>query len=167
MAQVSFPSQVQRKVDALLKEFAFRKKQNLSSEESFDGDSGSEFVDDELIQNVGTADMLPGMASAVQELQKRRSRQIRNKQRGWLESEEGRKMTEFRKSLPAYKERDALLAAIEKNQVMFDMITLTGELSYCIEWQLFYVLNCSVCCACICMVAYAICECFGRTELPD
>ena len=96
-----------------------------------------------------------------------RSRQIRNKQRGWLESEEGRKMTEVHKSLLAYKERDALLAAIEKNQVMFDMITLTGELSYCIKWQLFYVLNCSVCRACICMVAYAICECFGRTELPD
>lgn len=129
MAQVSFPSQVQRKVDALLKEFAFRKKQGLisvSEGEFFDGDSGTDIIDDELelIQKAGTADVLPGMASAIQELQKRRSRQIRNKQRGWQESVEGRKMTEFRKTLPAYKERDALLAAVERKQVIFEMIAL-------------------------------------------
>lgn len=126
LAQVSFPNQVQRKVDALLKEFAFRKKQSqMSASEygSLDGDSGSDIIDDEveLAQKAGTRDMLPGMASAVQELQSRRSRQIRNKQRSWQESEEGRKMTEFRKTLPAQKEREALLAAIARNQVTLDL----------------------------------------------
>ncbi|KAG0562821.1 hypothetical protein KC19_9G173900 [Ceratodon purpureus] len=121
---VSFPSQVQRKVDALLKEFAFRKKQSLrslSEEENFDRDSEGGMLDDDL--QATTADVLPGMASAVQDLQNRRSRQIRNKQRGWQESEEGRKMLQFRKTLPAYKERDALLAAIERKQV----IVVSGE----------------------------------------
>jgi ATP-dependent RNA helicase DHX36 len=134
MAQLSFPSQVQRKVDALLKEFAFRKNQSLrsmSEDDSFDGDSEGDMIYDELelIQKAGAADVLPGMAGAVQELQKRRSRQIRNKQRGWQESEEGRKMNGFRKTLPAYKERDALLAAIERNQVMFAKVAWTCELS--------------------------------------
>lgn len=125
---VSFPSQVQRKVDALLKEFAFRKKQGQMSASEYGNlneDSGSDIIDDEveLSLKAGTAEMLPGMASAVQDLQNRRSRQIRNKQRGWQESEEGRRMNEFRKTLPADKERDALLAAIASNQV----IVVSGE----------------------------------------
>jgi hypothetical protein len=33
------------------------------------------------------------------------------------ESPEGRKMLEFRRSLPSYKEKDALLTAIARNQV--------------------------------------------------
>lgn len=128
MAQVSFPSQVQRKVDALLKEFTFRKKQGqLSASEigSLDGDSGSDINDGkvERLQKAGTSDMLPGMASAVQEIQAKRSRQIRNKQRSWQECEEGRQMMEFRRTLPAYKERDYLLAAVAKKQVKFDFVT--------------------------------------------
>lgn len=132
MAQVSFPSQVQRKVDALLKEFAFRKKQGQMSASEYGNlneDSGSDIIDDEveLSLKAGTAEMLPGMASAVQDLQNRRSRQIRNKQRGWQESEEGRRMNEFRKTLPADKERDALLAAIASNQVIYDLVALICE----------------------------------------
>lgn len=114
--QVSFPTQVQRKVDALLKEFAFRKKKNEVSEYEDD----QEFEDDIIGDEPGAAgEMLPGMANAVQEIQKRRSRQIRNKQRSWQESEEGRKMIDFRKTLPAHTEKDALLAAIARNQVFF------------------------------------------------
>lgn len=124
LSQVSFPIQVQRKVDALLKEFAFRKKQRQISDGSLDGESESDVTDGEveLIEKAGAGDMLPGMASAIQEVQKKRSRQIRNKQRSWQESEQGRKMLEFRKTLPAYKERDALLEAIARNQVMFALL---------------------------------------------
>ncbi|KAL8150586.1 hypothetical protein V2J09_020394 [Rumex salicifolius] len=46
----------------------------------------------------------------------RRSLQMRNKQQEWLDSPEGQKMLEFRKTLPAYKERDALLEAVSANQ---------------------------------------------------
>jgi ATP-dependent RNA helicase DHX36 len=54
---------------------------------------------------------------AEEELLVRRNRQLRNKQRSWRESSEGEKMLAFRKTLPSYKERDALLAAISRNQV--------------------------------------------------
>ncbi|XP_057995987.1 DExH-box ATP-dependent RNA helicase DExH5, mitochondrial isoform X2 [Hevea brasiliensis] len=40
-----------------------------------------------------------------------------------LDSPEGRKMLEFRKSLPAYKEKDAILTAISQNQV----VIISGE----------------------------------------
>ncbi|XP_024401897.1 DExH-box ATP-dependent RNA helicase DExH3 [Physcomitrium patens] len=119
---VSFPSQVQRKVDALLKEFAFRKKQGLMSA-SEGGDIDEDTCSDVVDAGLETADMLPGMANAVQELQNKRNRQIRNKQRGWQESEEGQRILEFRKSLPAYKQRDALLAAVARNQV----VVVSGE----------------------------------------
>lgn len=34
------------------------------------------------------------------------------------DSPEGQKMLKFRRSLPAYKERDALLKAVSENQVL-------------------------------------------------
>lgn len=117
--QVAFPNQVQRKVDALLKEYIYRKRQrSLASPENdnFDMDSGGDSVVDEVGGDINAVTR-PGMAMAAEELLIRRNRQIRNKQRGWQESEEGKKVLDFRKTLPAYKERDALLAAIARNQV--------------------------------------------------
>lgn len=117
--QVAFPNQVQRKVDALLKEYVYRKRQrSLASPENdnFDMDSGGDSVVDEVGGDINAVTR-PGMAMAAEELLIRRNRQIRNKQRGWQESEEGKKVLNFRKTLPAYKERDALLAAIARNQV--------------------------------------------------
>lgn len=117
--QVAFPNQVQRKVDALLKEYVYRKRQrSLASPENdnFDMDSGGDSVVDDVGGDINAVTR-PGMAMATEELLIRRNRQIRNKQRGWQESEEGKKMLDFRKTLPAYKERDALLAAIARNQV--------------------------------------------------
>ncbi|KAL4588057.1 hypothetical protein LXL04_000935 [Taraxacum kok-saghyz] len=54
---------------------------------------------------------------------RRKSIQLRNKQQDWQESVEGQKMQELRKSLPAYKEKEALLNAISQNQV----IVVSGE----------------------------------------
>ncbi|XVE58736.1 hypothetical protein DITRI_Ditri04bG0193000 [Diplodiscus trichospermus] len=53
----------------------------------------------------------------------RRSLHLRNKQQDWQESPEGQTMLEFRRSLPAYEERDALLNAISQNQV----VVVSGE----------------------------------------
>lgn len=132
---------MQRKVDALLKEFAFRKMKNQVSEYEDD----QEFEDDLIDDEPGVAgEMLPGMANAVQELQKRRSRQIRNKQRSWQESEEGHKMNEFRKTLPAYQEKDALLAAIARNQVLL----ASNNISITKGSMLVYIDLCSEWCAC-------------------
>lgn len=119
---------MQRKVEALLKEYAYRRKKRS---EAMPANAavyyGSELLDDEVQGGLKSADELvsrPGMAMAEEELLRRRNRQIRNKQRSWQESEEGQKMLAFRKTLPAYKERDALLEAMARNQVLTLLIAI-------------------------------------------
>ncbi|XP_043700742.1 DExH-box ATP-dependent RNA helicase DExH3-like isoform X2 [Telopea speciosissima] len=67
----------------------------------------------------------PQMPTSVvmEKILRRRSLQLRNQQQAWQESPEGQKMLEFRRSLPAYKERDALLTVISQNQV----VVISGE----------------------------------------
>ncbi|KAJ0049657.1 hypothetical protein Pint_16939 [Pistacia integerrima] len=60
---------------------------------------------------------------AMERILRRRSLQLREKQQDWQESPEGQKMLEFRRSLPAHKEREALLNAIAQNQV----VVVSGE----------------------------------------
>ncbi|KAK1287168.1 putative pre-mRNA-splicing factor ATP-dependent RNA helicase [Acorus calamus] len=62
-------------------------------------------------------------ASVMERVLQRRSLRLRNLQRAWQESPEGTKMLNFRKSLPAYKEKDMLLSAIARNQV----VVISGE----------------------------------------
>ncbi|KAK7343440.1 hypothetical protein VNO77_12188 [Canavalia gladiata] len=52
-----------------------------------------------------------------------RSLQMRDQQQAWQESPEGRRMLEFRRSLPAYKRKEMILSVISKNQV----IIISGE----------------------------------------
>ncbi|TKY50912.1 ATP-dependent RNA helicase A [Spatholobus suberectus] len=47
-----------------------------------------------------------------------RSLQMRDQQQAWQESPEGRRMLEFRRSLPAYKKKEAILSVISRNQVV-------------------------------------------------
>ncbi|KAL8188607.1 hypothetical protein R6Q57_029895 [Mikania cordata] len=54
---------------------------------------------------------------------RRKSFHLRNIQQDWQESAEGQKMQEIRRSLPAHKQKEALLNAISKNQV----IVVSGE----------------------------------------
>ncbi|XP_031265566.1 DExH-box ATP-dependent RNA helicase DExH5, mitochondrial isoform X3 [Pistacia vera] len=56
--------------------------------------------------------------SVMDQILRRRSLQLRDQQQAWQESPDGRKMLEFRRSLPAYKEKDNLLTAISQNQVI-------------------------------------------------
>ncbi|GER32891.1 RNA helicase family protein [Striga asiatica] len=66
----------------------------------------------------------PSAQSVVAErFSKRRSLQMLNKQQEWQESSEGQGMVKFRRSLPAYKERETLLNAISQNQV----VVVSGE----------------------------------------
>ncbi|EOA23425.1 hypothetical protein CARUB_v10016608mg [Capsella rubella] len=53
----------------------------------------------------------------------RKSLQLRDRQEYWEASVEGRRMVESRRSLPAFKQRDSVLTAISKNQV----IVISGE----------------------------------------
>ncbi|KAK9668827.1 hypothetical protein RND81_13G089500 [Saponaria officinalis] len=52
-----------------------------------------------------------------------KSEHLQKRQQDWQDSPEGQKMMEFRRSLPAHKERDALLKTISENQV----VVVSGE----------------------------------------
>ncbi|XP_050379007.1 DExH-box ATP-dependent RNA helicase DExH3 [Argentina anserina] len=60
---------------------------------------------------------------AMERILQQKSLRLRNKQEEWQESEEGQKMLELRRSLPAYKEKENLLKSISENQV----IVVSGE----------------------------------------
>lgn len=47
-----------------------------------------------------------------------RNKNLQEKQKAWQDSPEGQKMMSLRASLPAYKQREALLAAVANNQVL-------------------------------------------------
>ncbi|XP_056162702.1 DExH-box ATP-dependent RNA helicase DExH5, mitochondrial [Syzygium oleosum] len=61
--------------------------------------------------------------SVIERVFARRSLQLHEKQQAWQKSPQGRKMLEFRRNLPAYKEKDVLLTAISQNQV----VIISGE----------------------------------------
>ncbi|GLT60383.1 hypothetical protein SLA2020_331510 [Shorea laevis] len=122
--EVILPFGLQREVDLHLRSFLSqkaRKSDNFSDKSPLRTSSGGKFASD------GGSDMQQDpftQSSAVMDrVLRRRSLQIRNKQQEWQESPEGLKMLEFRKSLPAYKERDVLLNTISQNQV----VVVSGE----------------------------------------
>ncbi|GAB4861001.1 hypothetical protein Ancab_036161 [Ancistrocladus abbreviatus] len=121
--EVILPVGLQREVDSLLKKHLSAKSLNsnifdpLISRSSSNGSLGSDDVFHEQPE--------PTMQTSVvrERILRRKSLQLRNQQQDWQDSPEGQKMLEFRRSLPAYKERDALLRAISENQV----VIVSGE----------------------------------------
>lgn len=120
--EVVLPFGLQRRVDSHLRAHISRKPMN---KENFPHDSVSRLGAGESFSNDGIYEHEePSPRSVVAErILARRSMQMRSKQQDWQESAEGQKMQEFRKSLPAYKERDALLSVISENQV----VVVSGE----------------------------------------
>ncbi|KAL6011533.1 hypothetical protein ACLOJK_001981 [Asimina triloba] len=121
--EVSIPASLHRSVDALLTEHLARKP---STKGSFPGITSSRISGS---NNYGT-EAAPGLhepqkpVSVVMErILRRKSLQLRDQQEAWQESPEGQKMLEFRRGLPAYKEKDGLLTAIMQHQV----VVVSGE----------------------------------------
>ncbi|XP_024023595.1 DExH-box ATP-dependent RNA helicase DExH3 isoform X1 [Morus notabilis] len=83
-----------------------------SSSSSIANDDGIYEQQEPLIRN-----------SAMEKILQRKSLNLRFKQQEWQETPDGQKMLELRKSLPAYKSRDALLKTISENQV----VVVSGE----------------------------------------
>uniref|UniRef100_A0ACD5TS24 Uncharacterized protein n=1 Tax=Avena sativa TaxID=4498 RepID=A0ACD5TS24_AVESA len=122
--EVSIPLGLQREVDALLADYLARKRTDSgnfpnaafsrsSSTDSFMTDEGFyEQQDNQTSTNV-----------VMERIQRKKSLQLRNQQAAWQESNDGQSMMEFRRSLPANKERQLLLEAISRNQV----VVVSGE----------------------------------------
>ncbi|XP_050204550.1 DExH-box ATP-dependent RNA helicase DExH3 [Mercurialis annua] len=119
--EVVIPLSLQRRVESLLQEHLDRARLNCG--EVADGAPDATVVDkaEEVDRDENSESFLDG--SVMEKVLQRRSLKMRNMQRAWQESPEGRRLTDFRKSLPAFKERDKLLQAIARNQV----IVVSGE----------------------------------------
>ncbi|XP_021591951.1 DExH-box ATP-dependent RNA helicase DExH5, mitochondrial isoform X2 [Manihot esculenta] len=122
--EVSLPFGLQRRVDSYLREYLFQKSKTKERfpDISFSRSSSSSSLatDEGLFEQPE----LPVSSKAVMDkILWQRSLQLCNQQQAWQDSPEGRKMLEFRKSLPAYKEKDAILTAISQNQV----VIISGE----------------------------------------
>ncbi|XP_019413693.1 PREDICTED: DExH-box ATP-dependent RNA helicase DExH3 [Lupinus angustifolius] len=119
--EVVVPLSLQRRVEGLLQEYLDRLQ--LNSEKT------TENVDDfKSINEVKNVDMDENAdsyvdGSVMEKVLQKKSLRMRNMQRAWQESPEGRKMLEFRRSLPSFKEKEGLLQAIARNQV----IVISGE----------------------------------------
>eukprot|EP01018_Ginkgo_biloba_P010933 Gb_08623 [translate_table: standard] len=123
--EVVIPPGLQRRVESLLQQHLDKKRLNagqfLGAGISGARDTGSLNPNEDglLEQN----DHKTPDSTVLQNILQRRSLRIRNMQRAWQETPEGQKMLEFRRTLPAYKEKEALLTAVAKNQV----IVVSGE----------------------------------------
>ncbi|KAF2302260.1 hypothetical protein GH714_033906 [Hevea brasiliensis] len=121
--EVILPFGLQREVDAHLNAYLSKKsmKRGNFSANSLSRSSGGSMATTEGLYE--QPDPLIQNNVVMEKIIQRKSLKLQNKQQEWQESPEGQKMTEFRRSLPAYKERDALLKAISENQV----VVVSGE----------------------------------------
>ncbi|EPS71150.1 hypothetical protein M569_03608, partial [Genlisea aurea] len=119
--EVVIPLSLQRRVEGLLQEHLDRT--TLNSERSVGPlDKTDSYVQPKDVETEDCADtFLDG--SIMEKVLQRRSMRMRNIQRGWQESPDGRKMSDFRGALPAFREKENLLQAIAKNQVL----VISGE----------------------------------------
>lgn len=122
--EVALPLGLLRRVDSYFGEYLSQKSKTRESvpDISFSRSSSSCSIltDEGLFEQ---PEPLAASKAVMEKIHWRRSLQLRDQQRAWQESPEGRKMLQFRRSLPAYKEKDALLSAISRNQV----IIVSGE----------------------------------------
>ncbi|KVH88219.1 hypothetical protein Ccrd_024391 [Cynara cardunculus var. scolymus] len=111
-SKVVIPLSLQRRVEGLLQE-------HLDRMQLYSGDVASSKSETshqaELVNNGGHPDSLVD-GSLMEKVLQRRSLQMRNMQRAWEESPEGKKMLLARMSLPAFREKERLLQAIAQNQ---------------------------------------------------
>ncbi|XP_073130069.1 DExH-box ATP-dependent RNA helicase DExH5, mitochondrial-like isoform X2 [Henckelia pumila] len=82
--------------------------------------SNATIVTDDLFEN---PEPFPHSKPNDENILWRKSLQMRDKQRTWQESTKGREILEFRRNLPAFKEKDTILSAISQNQV----VIISGE----------------------------------------
>ncbi|XP_073030341.1 DExH-box ATP-dependent RNA helicase DExH3 isoform X1 [Primulina eburnea] len=119
--EVVIPLSLQRRVEGLLQEHLDR---TLLNSEKADP-SLSELDTKNHVENANTDENAESFldASVMEKVLQRQSLRMRNMQRTWQESPEGNRMLDFRRSLPTFREKERLLQAIARNQV----IVISGE----------------------------------------
>ncbi|KAL9142568.1 hypothetical protein ABFS82_14G178300 [Erythranthe guttata] len=119
--EVVIPLSLQRRVEGLLQEHLDRTVLNAEK----GGDTLSETESTNQLQNVDSVEDADSFldGSVMEKVLQRRSLRMRNMQRTWQESPEGRRLLDFRRSLPSSREKERLLQAIARNQV----VVISGE----------------------------------------
>ncbi|KAG5133587.1 hypothetical protein JHK82_024775 [Glycine max] len=124
LREVNLPTTMLRRVDEYLQEYLTQKSR---MKESFPDMWSARSANN---GNIGTDERvfdpprsLASSRAVVGKILCQRSLQMCDQQRAWQESPEGRTILEFRSSLPAYKEKEAILSAILRNQVLI----ISGE----------------------------------------
>ncbi|XP_024950976.1 DExH-box ATP-dependent RNA helicase DExH5, mitochondrial isoform X2 [Citrus sinensis] len=122
--EVIVPMGLLRRVDSYLRKYLSQKSKTKKSLSDFSvsrsSSSSSLATEDGLFEQ---PEPLASSKSVMDKILWRRSLQLHDQQHSWQESPDGRKMLEFRRNLPAYKEKNRLLAAISQNQV----VIISGE----------------------------------------
>ncbi|KAJ1696861.1 hypothetical protein LUZ63_005373 [Rhynchospora breviuscula] len=119
--EVVIPLSLQRRVESLIQDHYDRTL--LRSDKAnamLEGNSTSKYIK-EVQPDANQGSLID--AHVMEKILYRKSFRMKNLQRTWQESPEGSKMLNFRKSLPAYREKERLLSAIAHNQV----IVISGE----------------------------------------
>ncbi|XP_020082069.1 DExH-box ATP-dependent RNA helicase DExH5, mitochondrial-like [Ananas comosus] len=119
--EVVIPLSLQRRVEGLVQEHLDRMM--LTSDKV--GDNSQHNAVAENTEDIKMDDNQESLidGSVMEKILERKSWRLRNLQRAWQESPEGVKMLKFRRSLPAFKEKERLLSAIARNQI----IVISGE----------------------------------------
>ncbi|CAI0442326.1 unnamed protein product [Linum tenue] len=119
--EVVVPLSLQRRVESLLQEHLDRTQLTSGrADGTTDGGNPADCAESQS-QTENPDSFLDD--SVMEKVLQRRSLRLRNMQRAWQESPEGKRMMEFRKSLPSFKEKERLLQAIARNQV----VVISGE----------------------------------------
>ncbi|XP_058769332.1 DExH-box ATP-dependent RNA helicase DExH5, mitochondrial isoform X2 [Vicia villosa] len=117
---VSMPITVFRRVGAHFEEYLSRKPRKNKSFSDLSSSDGSLGTDEGLFEQ---PEPLASNKAVVEKILWQRSLQMRDVQQAWQGSSEGKRMLEFRRNLPAYKEKEAILSVISENQV----VIISGE----------------------------------------
>ncbi|KAL9453324.1 hypothetical protein AB3S75_009013 [Citrus x aurantiifolia] len=122
--EVIVPMGLLRRVDSYLRKYLSQKSKTKKSLSDFSVSRSSS--SSSLATEEGLFEQPEPLASSKSVMDKilwRRSLQLHDQQHCWQESPDGRKMLEFRRNLPAYKDKNRLLTAISQNQV----VIISGE----------------------------------------
>lgn len=121
--EVVVPLSLQRRVEGLLQEHVDRMELSSGkiSEDLNETKASTTQIENRNLVDDNQDSVLDG--SVMEKVLQRRSLRMRNMQRTWQETPEGRRMLELRRSLPSFKEKERLLKAIAQNQV----IVISGE----------------------------------------
>ncbi|KAK7280406.1 hypothetical protein RJT34_25470 [Clitoria ternatea] len=122
--EVGLPISTLSRVNAYFEEYLSQKSRMRGSfsDLSFarSSSAGSLGTDEGLLEQ---SEPLVSSKTVPEKILWQRSVEMRDRQQAWQDSPDGRRMLEFRRSLPAYIQKEAILSVVSKNQV----VIISGE----------------------------------------